>query len=303
MKKLQSLFLILALGTFIATTSSCKKDDPAPTPKTITDIVSTDANFSILKAAVVKAGLASTLSTGSLTVFAPDNAAFAASGITEATVNSLSAADLGDLLKYHVLGSKVNASGVPAKGSVATLLGLKIYTTSNTSGVYINGIKVKTADVAASNGVIHVISKVLTPPTKTIAELVSSNSDLSLLLAGVSKAGLVGAVSDVNANLTVFAPTNAAFATSGIDQAAIDGIPANVLASIVKAHVLGSREFSSDLKAGEVATIESGASLVVSLNPASVLLKGSAKPASKITATDIIATNGVVHLIDRVILP
>lgn len=305
MKKLQSLFLILALGTFTATTSSCKKDDPAPTPKTITDIVSTDANFSILKAAVVKAGLASNLSTGTLTVFAPDNAAFTASGITEATINSLSKTAVDSILKYHVLASKVNSSGVPASDAVTTLLGTKLFASKNTNGVFVNGIKIKKADVAASNGVIHVISKVLIPPTKTIAQLATETPSLSLLLAAVKRADLVGAVS-APGKLTVFAPTNDAFiAADLIDEATINQVPQNVVAGIVSGHVLGTNVFASDLKEGlEASTLQTGVSLIVSLNPAaSVKIKGSTKTASKITTADIVATNGVVHLIDRVILP
>ncbi|MFM7711127.1 MAG: fasciclin domain-containing protein [Ferruginibacter sp.] len=309
MTRLQNLFktmLVVALGGVLLTTTSCKKDDPAPTPQTITDIVVNDANFSLLKQAVTKAGLAQALSTGSLTVFAPDNAAFAAAGITSATIDALPAADVANLLKYHVVNAKVLSTGVPASDTVATLLGKNLYASKNANGVFVNGIKVKTADVNAANGVIHVISSVLTPPTQTIAQLASGTPDLSLLLAAVVRAGLAGAVS-APGKYTVFAPTNAAFIAAGFpNAAAINAAPVNVVASIVKAHVLSTNVFASDLINGSTATtLESGVTLTIGTTPPSVKKTGSVNPVSNIIApsgVNITATNGVVHLIDRVIL-
>ena len=309
MTRLQNLFktfLVVALGGVLLTTTSCKKDDPAPAPQTITDIVVNDPNFSLLKQAVTKAGLAQALSTGSLTVFAPDNAAFAASGITSATIDALPAADVANLLKYHVVNAKVLSTGVPASDTVKTLLGTNLYASKNANGVFVNGIKVKTADVNAANGVIHVISSVMTPPTQTIAQLASGSPDLSLLLAAVVRAGLAGAVS-APGKYTVFAPTNAAFIAAGFpDAATINAAPANVVASIVKAHVLSTNVFASDLINGSTATtLESGVTLTIGTTPPSVKKTGSANPVSNIIApsgVNITATNGVVHLIDRVIL-
>jgi uncharacterized surface protein with fasciclin (FAS1) repeats len=309
MTRLQNLFktfLVVALGGVLLTTTSCKKDDPAPAPQTITDIVVNDPNFSLLKQAVTKAGLAQALSTGSLTVFAPDNAAFAASGITSATIDALPAADVANLLKYHVVNAKVLSTGVPASDTVKTLLGTNLYASKNANGVFVNGIKVKTADVNAANGVIHVISSVMTPPTQTIAQLASGSPDLSLLLAAVVRAGLAGAVS-APGKYTVFAPTNAAFIAAGFpDAATINAAPANVVASIVKAHVLSTNVFASDLINGSTATtLESGVTLTIGTTPPSVKKTGSVNPVSNIIApsgVNITATNGVVHLIDRVIL-
>jgi uncharacterized surface protein with fasciclin (FAS1) repeats len=296
----------LILGSLLFLASSCKKDDPAPAPKTINDIVNSDANFSILKQAVTKAGLGSALSGGTLTVFAPDNTAFAASGITSATIDALPAADVANILKYHVVGAKVMSTGVPASDTVATLLGKNIFASKNANGVFVNGVKVKTADVSAANGVIHVISSMLTPPSQTIAQIASGEPNLSLLLAAVSRAGLAGAVGAAG-KYTVFAPTNAAFIAAGFPDAnTINAAPVNVVASIVKAHVLPTNVFASDLINGQTAaTLESGVSLVIGTTPPSVKKSGSANPVSNIvvpSGVNIIATNGVVHLIDRVIL-
>ena len=275
-------------------------------PATIKDIVVLDPNFSILKTAVVRAGLADAVATGTLTVFAPDNAAFAASGIDEAAVNSLPIQDLTNILLYHVVGAKVPSSAVPASDTVNTLLTTNLYASKNANGVFMNGIAVKAADVQAANGVIHVVSKVLIPPTKTIAELVAADPELSLLLAAVVRAGLAGAVSG-EGKYTAFAPTNAAFVAAGFsNETIINAAPQALVASVAKSHILATNVFASDLTAGAtVPTLQTGTSLVVGLTPPSVKIVGSTNPVSNIilTGVNIIATNGVIHKIDRVLLP
>jgi uncharacterized surface protein with fasciclin (FAS1) repeats len=170
--------------------------------------------------------------------------------------------------------------------------------------VFVNGVKVKAADVAASNGVIHVISKVLYPvPSATIAGLATATPDLSLLLVAVERAGLTGAVSGAG-KYTVFAPTNAAFAAAGYpDAASINAAPVPAVAAIVKSHVLPTNVFSSDLiAAATLPTIQPAVSLTVGTTPASVKITGSGSAASNIVSPNILATNGVVHVIDRVLL-
>jgi uncharacterized surface protein with fasciclin (FAS1) repeats len=303
----QTTLILIAFGIFsTALFSSCKKDDPTPAAKNIAEIVASDANFSLLNQAVTKAGLVSALSSGSLTVFAPDNAAFAASGITSATITSLTEAQVADLLTYHVIGSKIMSTDVPASDTVKTLQGKNLYASKNANGVFVNGIKVKTADVTASNGVIHVISAVMTPPTQTIAQIATGNSDLSLLLAAVSRAGLVGAVSSAG-KYTVFAPTNSAFIAAGFpDVASINAAPVPDVAAIVKAHLLSTSVFAGDLIQGQtVGTLQTSVSLVIGTTPPSVKITTSANPSSKIlvpSGVNIVATNGVIHLVDRVIL-
>ena len=296
---------MMLLGTtIVASNSSCKDDDPAPAPqKNINEIVNTDTSFSLLKQAITKAGLGTALSTGNLTVFAPDNAAFAASGINSAAIDALPVATVTNLLTYHVLGSKVVSTAVPVSDSVRTLSNKILFASRNANGVFVNGVKVKRADVAASNGVIHVISKVLTVPSATIAGLATATPDLSLLLVAVERAGLTGAVSGAG-KYTVFAPTNAAFAAAGYpDAASINAAPVPAVAAIVKSHVLPTNVFSSDLiAAATLPTIQPAVSLTVGTTPASVKITGSGSAASNIVSPNILATNGVVHVIDRVLL-
>ena len=296
---------MMLLGTtIVASNSSCKDDDPAPAPqKNINEIVNTDTSFSLLKQAVTKAGLGTALSTGNLTVFAPDNAAFAASGINSAAIDALPVATVSNLLTYHVLGSKKVSTDVPVSDSLRTLSTKLLFASRNANGVFVNGVKVKKADVSASNGVIHVISKVLVVPTSTIADLATATPDLSLLLVAVQRAGLTGAVSGAG-KYTVFAPTNAAFIAAGYpDAATINNAPQAAVEAIVKSHVLPTNVFSSDLIAAAVTpTIQTGVTLTVGTTPASVKITGSASAASNIVTPDILATNGVVHVIDKVLL-
>jgi uncharacterized surface protein with fasciclin (FAS1) repeats len=305
LRNLNRMFLMMLLGTtIVASNSSCKDDDPAPAPqKNINEIVNTDTSFSLLKQAITKAGLGTALSTGNLTVFAPDNAAFAASGINSAAIDALPVATVTNLLTYHVLGSKVVSTAVPVSDSVRTLSTKLLFASRNANGVFVNGVKVKKADVSASNGVIHVISKVLVVPSATIAGLATATPDLSLLLVAVERAGLTGAVSGAG-KYTVFAPTNAAFAAAGYpDAASINAAPVPAVAAIVKSHVLPTNVFSSDLiAAATLPTIQPAVSLTVGTTPASVKITGSGSAASNIVSPNILATNGVVHVIDRVLL-
>jgi uncharacterized surface protein with fasciclin (FAS1) repeats len=281
---------------------SCNDDDEPTGPGNVTSIVANNPNFSILNSAINRAGLGSALSSGTLTVFAPDDAAFAASGLSAAAVNGLSVASLDSILKYHVLGSQVGSSSVPASDAVTSLLGTRIFASRNTNGVFVNGIKVKTADLAASNGVIHVIERVLLPPTRTIAQIATADTTFSILLAAVVKAGLADAVSQPG-KYTVFAPRNAAFRAAGFpDVAAINAAPTATIQKVVRDHVLTTNVFSSDLTEGATPTTLGATTLTVNLSPARVKLSSSANPSSNISAANIVATNGVIHVIDRVIL-
>jgi len=205
---------------------------------------------------------------------------------------------------------------VPAgpNAKVITAGGDSVFVTKNASGVFINGIKVKTADVAADNGVIHVIEKVLNPPVGNIVETAVA-SGLDSLVKAVTRAAtapggdptLVGTLS--NAKLTVFAPTNAAFTEllSALALSNIDDIPVATLLAVLRYHVLGDRAFSSDLTNGNLTMLAGGATTVNLSNGTgggpTVTGSGNGANKSNIIATNIVCRNGVVHVIDRVLLP
>ncbi|MEP7376309.1 MAG: fasciclin domain-containing protein [Chitinophagaceae bacterium] len=316
-KILRKTSLLIALSLPVIVSSCDKDDDPAPASNTITDLVVADANFSTLEAAVVKANLAATLSgTGPFTVFAPDDAAFTAAGITPAAIATLTQSQLQPILLYHTLGSKVTAADVPAgpNAKVITASGDSVFVTKNASGVYINGVKVTQADINASNGVIHKIGKVLTPPAGNIVETAVA-AGLDSLVKAVTRATtapggdptLAGTLS--TATLTVFAPTNAAFTQllTALSLTNINDIPVATLLAVLRYHVVGGRAFSSDLANGSLTMLAGGNTTINLTNGTgggpTIKGNGNGTATSNITATNIVCRNGVVHLIDRVLLP
>lgn len=312
-KTTKLLTLILMVNFAFFSLISCSDDDKLPDVEqlSITEIVSNNPKFSILKAAVIRAGLAETLDgNGSFTVFAPDNDAFAAAGLSASDIDNLSPATLQSILLYHTLGTKVNAANVPAgpNAAVETLNENPIYLTINNQGVFINGVLVKQTDIEANNGVIHVISNVLMPPAGNIVETAQANENLSFLVAAVLRASEgstnVAEVLSSEGPFTVFAPTNQAFIDAGFtDIASIQAADPDTLTSILTYHVIGTRAFSSDLVDGAILTTLNGGTIEVGLNNGATVLGNSNTNPSNIIAVNILTTNGVVHLIDSVLLP
>ena len=303
--------LLLLATVFLFSLNSCKKDNTTEVDSTINGIVSASPDFSTLNAAIVKAGLANTLEgTGPITVFAPSNTAFTASGITSSVLAGLTADQAKNILLYHTVASKIMASQVPAgpNAPVAAANGDTLYVTNNSAGVFVNGIKVTQADVAASNGVIHIIGKVLLPPSGNIVEMAQADTSFSYLVAAVVRASEgstnVAQVLSGAGPFTVFAPTNDAFRAAGFPTiASIQAADPAVLTSILTYHVIGARVFSSDLTNGEQATTVNGGKVTIGLTSGATVKGNSNTMASNIIATNIMATNGVIHVIDRVLLP
>lgn len=317
LKKLFGKTLLFGALGMTAVFTGCDKDDDPVTTNTITDVVVRSDNFSTLESAVIKANLQATLSgAGPFTVFAPDNNAFTASGITPAVLNGLTQDQASKIILYHALGAKVMAADVPAgpNAKVITAGGDSVFVTRNASGVYVNGIKVNTADVGADNGVIHVIGRVLMPPAGNIVETAVAGG-LDSLVKAVTRATtapggdptLAGTLG--SATLTVFAPTNAAFTQllSALSLTDINQIPIGTLLAVLRYHLVGGRAFSSDLSNGNLAML-AGGNTNVNLTGGTgggpgIRGNGNGGNFSNITATNIMCRNGVVHLIDRVLLP
>jgi len=316
MKKSILLFAAVLLSGSL-TLGSCTEDEATtPTPannppaQSIAAIAQADTAFSYLVAALTRAELVTTLSgSGTFTVFAPTNAAFRASGISLDAINTLPVADLTEILLYHVLGAKVEAAQVTT-GYVNTLADgpaanskLSAYV-STAAGVRINNAaSVVQADVQANNGVIHVIDRVLIPAD--IATLASANANLSIVIGAVATANLTAALVNNPTNndlLTLFAPENNAFTVSGLDLSAVSVAD---LTNILLYHVVSGNVRSAAVATGMVPTLNPTASLainvaggVITINPGT----GTTNNAGVVTA-DIQATNGVVHIINRVLVP
>jgi uncharacterized surface protein with fasciclin (FAS1) repeats len=285
---------------------SCKKDDNTPaTPNTVVNVATTNG-FTTLVNAIGTAGLTATLNgTGPFTVFAPTNTAFSAIAVPSDPMV------LGNILKYHVVSGKILSSALPTSYAtgVVTLSGDSIYVKRFTSGnAYVNGVKIDLANVDASNGVVHVIGTVLLPPATSIVTAAQADSSFKLLVQAVVKCGLASALSSPG-SLTVFAPTNNAFRAVGFDSTAIANANAatvSTLTNVLLYHVVPVRAFSADLAEGltTAPTLLSGKSLAFSISGgAKVTGSGNGGTASNITKVNIVAKNGVIHVIDKVLLP
>ena len=292
--------------------------DAVLVPPTIVPIVGTivapayfNKNFTTLIAAVKAASpsILTTLLNGTQkTLFAPTNDAFVAAGITTLPDQ----ATLDAVLTYHVIsGTAVEAGDIASGSSNATTLNGKIYLSKNAAGVFINGkTKVTGADIQGSNGVVHVIDRTLMPPAKTIAEIVSeyanatSNKQFTKLLQALQRTSgqstdLLAAASGAG-NLTVFAPTDAAFTALGVNLETVD---VATLTKILQHHIVAARVFSSDLSTGSVATLYKNVGVNVTNLTVTGAKGGETAANLQPTLLNIHATNGVIHVIDKVLLP
>jgi uncharacterized surface protein with fasciclin (FAS1) repeats len=293
---------------FVACGDDDEDVDPTPTPMSIVEIASGDAQFSTLVAALQQADLVSTLEgTGPFTVFAPTNAAFTAAGIDLATISD---AALTEVLLYHVLGGAKVTSGDLADGqtyaSTASTYGpdatqLSVLIEKGTNGVVLNGTtNVSTADVDATNGVIHIVDGVLMP--LDVVGHASANSNFtSLVGALVAADGDLVTVLSGDGPFTVFAPLNSAFAAI---QSTVDGLTTEQLAKVLTYHVASGNVRSSVLTDGmEVSTVNAPETFTVNISGGAVTLTDAGGGVSTVLLTDVQATNGVIHVLESVIIP
>jgi transforming growth factor-beta-induced protein len=259
-------------------------------PKDIVDTALAAGSFGKLAAALTKAGLVETLKgAGPFTVFAPTDAAFTALGTA---ADSLTVEQLKTVLLYHVVGAKVLSTALTS-GPVKTVSEFSAFVNVTPTSVKVNDATVTTADVQASNGVIHVIDKVLLPPN--IVEAAGFDGRFKTLLSAATTAGLAGALSDEDAELTVFAPTDAAFAA--LPAGTVAGLSMTQLADVLKYHVVPSKVLSTQLTAGNVGTLLTGKNLTISLTG------GVKVNDATVIVADVVTTNGVIHAVDKVLLP
>jgi uncharacterized surface protein with fasciclin (FAS1) repeats len=267
---------------------------------TVVDIVVGSADHDTLEAAVIAAGLADDLSgTGPFTVFAPTDDAFKA--LPAGTIEALLAdptGDLANILLYHVVSGKAMSTDLSNGQEIATLQGKKVKVTINGDGVFINNAKVTVADIVADNGVVHVIDAVMLPPVVTVVDVIVGSPDHVRLEAAVIAAGLADDLSG-EGPFTVFAPTDEAF--DALPAGTIEALladPTGDLANILLYHVVSGKAMSTDLSNGqEIATLQ-GKKVKVTINGEGVFINDV-----KVTVADIVADNGVVHVINAVLLP
>lgn len=304
--------LFIALGV-ISIFSACDDTDNGQ-PKNIVELAQGTADLSTLVAAVQRAGLVDALTAeGPLTVFAPTNQAFsdllAALGYTK--LEDVPVDALKNILLNHVVSGEVKSTDL-ATGYVETLLPFGTTTSylnnyvDLTSGVKIGGATVTTADVDASNGVVHIINKVIVPPT--VVNQALNNANFSTLVAALTRSDLgvdyVGILSG-DGPFTVFAPTNAAFTAllTELGVGSLNDIPAATLNKVLQYHVVsGANVLSTQLTNGQEVTTFLGQKFTINLT-GGAKIQDAAGRTSNIIITDVQGSNGVVHAIDKVILP
>jgi transforming growth factor-beta-induced protein len=279
---------------------------PEPELSDIVDTAVADGRFTTLVAAVQAAELVDALKgEGPFTVFAPTDDAFAA--LPEGTVEELLKPEnkqaLTDILLYHVVEGKVMAADVTGLESATTLLGKDIAIKVDMGSVYINDAKVIITDIETSNGVIHVIDAVLLPSdeeAKTIVEIAVADERFSTLVAAVTAAELVETLSG-EGPFTVFAPTNDAFAALPAGTVENLLLPENkqALTDILLYHVVSGKVMAADVVGLTSATTVLGKDLTITVRDGKVFLNDTVE----IIITDIEASNGVIHVIDAVLLP
>jgi len=277
---------------------------------TIAEVVQFNKDFTILNAALRKAELLETVAiTDNLTVFAPDNAGFVAAGIT--SLDGLEKEDLTPILTYHVLGAVVKAADLPASGIAATLNGENIYLGYLNQGrVLINGLTEITAvDIEKSNGVIHVINRTLVPPAPNVVEIALAMADmgeeseftvLTSLLASNAYADVTQALIDAE-NVTVFAPTDAAF---GEIADLILTLTEDQISTVLTYHAAGARVFSYNLVEGQDVIMLNGQTLKVkSINGEAITLEDKTDDNADVLEVNVHGSNGVIHVVNKVLLP
>jgi uncharacterized surface protein with fasciclin (FAS1) repeats len=269
------------------------------------DIVQTAVkagSFKTLAAALEAADLVDDLQgQGPFTVFAPTDEAFAKlpAGTVESLLKPENRAQLIGVLTYHVVPGSVMAGDVVKLKGAKTLNGQRVDIKTGAGGVNVDAAKVVTTDIACSNGVIHVIDAVILPAGKNIPATAAEAGKFKTLLAAAQAAGLVDALSG-EGPLTVFAPTDEAFAKlpAGTVENLLKPENKSQLVSILTYHVVSGRVYSEDALAAKHAKTLQGSEVNFSVSD-----KGAQVNGANLIATDIDASNGVIHVIDQVILP
>lgn len=275
--------------------------------QTIVDIAVGNDDFSTLVTALQTAGLVEALQgEGPFTVFAPTNDAFAA--LPDGTLDSLlmpeNVDQLTNILLYHVVPGNFAAEDVLGLANAKTLTSNELLVDFTVDGenVSINEASIVQTDIEASNGVIHVIDQVILPPDLgNIAETAQAAGNFTTLLTALEATGLDETLTDEESLFTVFAPSDEAFAAlpDGTLDSLLQEENLDQLSDILLYHVVPSKVIASEVVNLSQAETVNGQSVSIEVTDAGVVLNGN----TNVTATDIDTTNGVIHVIDSVLLP
>ena len=270
--------------------------------KDIVDTAVGAGSFKTLAAALGAADLVGALKgKGPFTVFAPTDDAFAKlpAGTVETLLKPENRDQLVGVLTYHVVPGQVTAEQVVGLTGAKTLNGQRADISVTDGKVKVDNANVVATDILCTNGVIHVIDSVVLPSSDDIVATASKAGSFGTLIAAAKAAGLAGALSG-KGPLTVFAPTDAAFAKlpKGTVEALLKPENKAKLAAILKYHVVAGRVYSDDALAAKRAQTLEGSNVSIALADGQAKVQNA-----NLVKTDIDAANGVIHVIDSVILP
>ena len=266
---------------------------------TIMDIVATSPDHTVLQTALETAGLNNTLNgSDNFTLFAPTDAAFGM--IPDEVIQAILADQdaLTAILLYHVTPGPTQAASLQDGQMIMTVNGADITVTIDNGNVFINNAQVTVTDLAASNGIVHVIDAVLLPPGVTVMDVIATSDQHTILEAAIDAAGLTETLRG-EGPFTVFAPTDDAF--QALPAGTIDALladPQGLLTDILLYHVLAADVRSTDLMDGQMATTINGKDVTVRLENGNVFINDA-----QVLLADIETDNGVVHVIDAVLIP
>lgn len=322
--------LLAVLAISLGLTGCDSTDADTDPQQNLAQLVSSRADLSILTAAVVEAELDGVLasSANTFTVFAPTDAAFAALlAAADLEAGDLLASEaLADILLYHVTTGRVRAGDLSAGQNVTTARpdGATTFTVVAAAGGFgidtsgdgqANAI-ITTTDLAASNGIVHIIDAVLVPgdidlaPASDLAATVSERDDLTVLTAALGATGLDAVLADESAEYTVFAPTDAAFTAllAALDLTAAELLALDGIDGVLLFHVTAGTVLAGDLSAGQTVTTarasgENTFTVVAANGGFGIDVNGDGVADALITEADIRATNGAVHILDAVLVP
>jgi len=299
---LLALPLAATATTGAADTCSSSTKATASTEKNIVETALAAGNFTTLAAALQAGDLVETLQgKGPFTVFAPTDEAFAQ--IPKETLKALlekkNKGTLQTILTYHVVPGRVAAKDVVKLSSAAAVNGQRLPIRTGDAGVSVAGAMVTVTDIQCSNGIIHVIDSVMMPATNDIVATAVEAGSFKTLAAALEAASLVEALQG-KGPFTVFAPTDEAFAALPEGTVASLLEPKNLgkLQAVLKYHVVPGRVYADQLANGKVGTL-GGSDVSVRLDEE----KGAFINESRVVTADIETTNGVIHVIDKVLLP
>lgn len=312
MKKLIGGFLLL-----FSIVSGCKQD--AAQPKSISDVLIEEADLGMLQAAIKHAGLEDAFKTSSLTLFAPSDEGFKASGFADAAaITALPAEQVRALITNHVLTSKLPIETMPLgqNNPFKMMSGARLFL-SNVDGIpYLNQAKGVKSNLLGTNGVVHIINRVIPIPTHSLAQVIKNTPDFSLFRQAIRRAiggdpRLATFYADtlgsfpVDPAYTMFVPTNQAMIATKLSQGEINATSPIILARIVSYHIVLSRFFSTFLPNGTLNMFDASYTTIVENKGTGIKItgRGNPTPPANVTKTDITSTNGIIHTIDKVLIP